>query len=291
MLVDTHTHAWTTPSAEHPWVNDRVTEVTGEFSVDLVYTAEKLVADMDRHGVDRAVVVAYALTDWRDNSYPLAAVAEYDRLDAVVMVDPFADDAAATLRAAMDREGVLGIRLGGACPYDRMWRTFDPGADWLERSVDETDFWEAAVETDAVVQLLVHDAQLDQALALAESYPELRYLLDHFALTDPTVDPGTGAFARLAAFADYDAAVKISEAAHRSEQAFPYRDLHGHVRWLIETFGRERVIWGSDFPNVSDAATYAEAIHWLDRVEGLSEPDREWLRGRAFEALVAVGSR
>ena len=48
--------------------------------------------------------------------------------------------------------------------------------------------------------------------------------------------------------------LKASEVVHRSARDFPYADMHDHVRWLIDTFGRERVIWGSDFPNVSDAA-------------------------------------
>jgi len=287
MLVDTHTHAWTHPSVEHPWVNDRVTAVTGGFSVDLIYTAEKLLRDMDRHGVDRAVLVAYALTDWHDNSYPFEAIETSDRLDAVVMLDPFAEDAAARLREAVAREDVLGFRLGGACPYDRMWRTFDRDADWLERSIDETDFWEAAVETDAVVQLLVHDTQLDQAIELAESYPELRYLFDHFALADPGEPPGESAFGRFAELAEYDAAVKISEAVHRSTEGFPYPDVHGHVRWLLETFGRERTIWGSDYPNVSDEASYAEAIHWIEQVDGVDDETVEWLHGRAFEEFLA----
>jgi predicted TIM-barrel fold metal-dependent hydrolase len=62
--------------------------------------------------------------------------------------------------------------------------------------------------------------------------------------------------------------------------------MHDHVRWFLDQFGRERVVWGSDFPNVSDAATYEESLAWLEHVDGLSTADRKWLRGRAFERHV-----
>ena len=90
-------------------------------------------------------------------------------------------------------------------------------------------------------------------------------------------------FARYADLAEFDGVYpKVSEVQHRSEEGYPYADVHDHVRWLVEEFGRERVVWGADYPNVSDEATYEECVTWLDRVETLSDADREWIRGRAL---------
>jgi predicted TIM-barrel fold metal-dependent hydrolase len=288
MVVDTHTHAWGAPDRNHPWVNGPlIDQYVGEFSVDLVYTADKLLADMDETGVDRAVVVGYPIYEWTDNAYTVRAVEEYDRLDGVVMVDQFAEGAADRLRELMAVDGILGCRLGAICPYDRMWETFDPSVTWLAEAVEESAFFEAARETGAAVQILAHVDQLDQALELVETYPDLTYLFDHFGHADPTVPPGEGPFAAFADLAEHDSvAVKVSEVVHRSAEGFPYRDMHDHVRWFLDQFGRERVVWGSDFPNVSDAATYEESLAWLDHVDGLSTADRKWLRGRAFERHV-----
>jgi predicted TIM-barrel fold metal-dependent hydrolase len=67
--------------------------------------------------------------------------------------------------------------------------------------------------------------------------------LDHFAHAGPETPPGSDAFAT--DFADYDGvAVKLSAVQHRSATDFPYPDMHDHVAWLLEQFGRERVIWG-----------------------------------------------
>lgn len=64
--------------------------------------------------------------------------------------------------------------------------------------------------------------------------------------------------------------------------------MRDHARWLLDEFGRERVVWGPDYPNVSDEATYWEALQWLEHVEGLSETDLKWIRDRAFRSHVGI---
>lgn len=284
MVIDTHTHAWAPPTENHPWVNGPLieNEVAG-FSVGPVFRSETLLDRMNCLEIDEAVVVGYPICDWTDNWYTIRAVEEHDRLHGIVMLDPFLDSAVDDLREAMAVDGILGFRLGGICPYDRMWETFDTSVEWLRDAIEETAFWEAASETNAVVQLLVHVDQLDQALELIETYPDLTYLLDHFAYAEPDTPLDTEKFAALA---DYAVGVKISEIVHQSETGYPYTDMHDHVRWLLDQFGRERVIWGSDFPNVSDAAEYEETLTWLDHVDELSETDRKWLTERSFQRLV-----
>lgn len=289
MVLDTHTHAWGAPSEEHPWVNGPILDLVDGFDVHTVYTDERLLRDMDRTGIDEAVLVGYPICDWTDNWYTLKAVEENDRLYGIVMLDQFADGAADRLRECMAVDGILGVRLGAACPYDRMWETFDPGVDWLRDAIEEDAFWEAAAETDAVVQILCDHTQLDQAVELVETYPDLTYLLDHFAHAGPDVPTDAETFARFEELAAYDTVgVKVSEVVHRSETGFPYEDMHDKLRWFLDVFGRERVIWGSDYPNVSDEATYGESLRWLDQVDELSAGDREWLTGRAFRELVGL---
>jgi predicted TIM-barrel fold metal-dependent hydrolase len=282
MVYDTHTHAWGPPTPNHPWTNGPLVEnFASNFSTNIVYTADKLLADMDKAGVDDAVVVGYPITDWTDNWYAIKEAEENDRLGAISMIDQFAEDADEVLRDIMSHDAMLGFRLGAICPYDEMWERFDYEETWLLDAIAEDDFWEAAVDTDAVVQIMAHTSQLDQALELVEAYPELRYTFDHFCHADAADDP-VESFATLEPLAEYNnVTVKISEIAHISNEDYPYEDAHDHVRWLMETFGRERVLWGSDFPNVSHpefgGMTYEETYSWLEHVEFLSNTDRHWL--------------
>ena len=288
-MLDSHTHAWGYPSEDYPWVTGPILDSVDGFDVHTAYTADRLLNDMDAAGIEEAVVVGYPINEWTDNRYTIDCVAEHDRLYGVVMLDPFADDAPAKLREAMAVDGVLGFRLGAACPRDAMWEYFDPAVTWLRECIGRTEFWNAARETDALVQILAHETQLDQALELVEEYPALTYVFDHFAHADPADNPEDSPFAQFADLAEYDGvAVKVSEIVHRSEEEYPYADMHDHVRWLLGEFGRERVIWGSDYPNVSDEASYDESASWLGRVDGLSATDREWLTGRAFRRHVGL---
>lgn len=284
MVIDSHTHAWGYPSYEHPWVTGDIVKLVETFDTNAAYTAEKLLTDMDDAGIEEAVVVGYPICEWTDNWYTVKAATEYDRLSGIVMVDQFAVGAADRLRNLMANDGIIGFRLGAICPYDRMWETFDPSVEWLRDAIDETEFWAVARETDALVQILAHVEQLDQVLELVETYPDCTYLLDHFSHADPAIAPEESAFAAYADLAEYDNVyAKLSEIQHRSNETYPYNDMHDHVRWLLDKFGHERLIWGADYPNVSDVATYEECVTWLEQIEGVSTGDVNWLRGRSFE--------
>jgi len=291
MIFDTHTHAWGPPSPDHPWTNGPlVEEFTSHFSTDIVYTAEKLLADMDKCGVEEAVVVGYPITHWTDNWYTVKSAEENERLSAVVMIDQFAANAANRGRDLLSHDSVLGFRLGAVCPYDEMWERFDYDQTWLLDVIKEEAFWAAARDTDALVQIMAHTSQLNQALELVEMYPDLAYVFDHFAHADAASNPAQcyDMFERLT---DFDrVGVKISEVAHLSNEPYPYEDTHDHLRWLLTTFGKERVIWGSDFPNVSHPefgnTTYQDSLSWLQEVPFLSDRDREYLTGNAFNDLI-----
>lgn len=287
MVIDTHTHAWGPPTPDHPWVSPSAVESFEAQDVDIVFTGEKLEKEMDRCGIHEAVVVGYPVTHWEDNVYVVSVASNHDRLSGIVMVDPFATNAASVLREYLTVDDVLGFRLGAICPRDKMWETFDPESDWLRNAINQQAFWDTAQEEDAVVQILAHVDQLDQVVELVRNYPDLTYLIDHVAMARPEKDP-EDEFRDLAHLADYGTVgVKVSNIPYRSNETFPYEDMHPHVDWLIDRFGRERVLWGSDFPNVSDVATYRETIDWLDHVSTLSRNDIRWMTERSFPAFVA----
>ena len=293
MVVDSHAHCWGPPSADHPWTNSQIVggsdefasgDFLADFSVDLVYTAEKLLADMDRLVVDEAVVVGYPICPWTDNWYTVQVAQEYDRLTGVVMIDQFADDAVETLRELLSLEDIIGLRLGAGCPYDQMWERFDPTVDWLLDAIEEREFWNTASELDAPVHIWTLPPQLDQVIEFVETYPDLTYVLDHHSYIRGDVTAGEGAFEQLATLAENEnVLVKASGVVTLSDEGYPYRDKHDHVTWLVETFGRERVAWGSDWPNESNDATYLETLTWLQHVPELSEKDVTWITDRSFK--------
>lgn len=289
MVIDTHTHAWGPPSPAHPWVNESIVESVARFDVDTVYDAESLLADMDRLRVDEAVVVGYPIVEWTDNWYTVEAAVEHDRLYGVVMLDHFGEDAVEQARETLSTDGVVGIRLSAGHQYDHMWRPAptDETATWLPDAVEQEAFWDVVREEDTVVTISTGFEHLDQVRELVETYPDLTYVFDAYGpLSADAPDEHFDAFAE---FANFDGVgVKVSHTPYVSNEGFPYADVHDQLHWLLEEFGRDRVAWGSDFPNVTqhpDDVTYAEAFNWLHHVDGLSERDRRYLEGEAWKTL------
>lgn len=284
MVIDSHTHAWGPSVEAHPWVNDELIAVARERPTATTYTAEELLSDTRDMGIDRAVIVGYPITDWRDNWYVHKAVIEHDELNGVVLLDPFAEDATMKLRESMAIDGILGFRLGVIHEYDAMWSQESPKANWLLDAIDKTDFWETVRQTNAIVQLLVHYDQLNQVLELVQEYPDLTYIVDHLARVDPEHSPDEGGFATFADLAEFDTVLtKVSALPFLSNEGFPYKDLHGHLAWLLDAFEANRLLWGSDYQFESNLATYEQTLEWMKDAECLSRTDIKWLTERTFK--------
>ena len=69
-----------------------------------------------------------------------------------------------------------------------------------------------------------------------------------------------------------------------SSQDYPYQDTHTCVRKLLDAFGAQRVMWGSDFPWVTDKCGYSKA--WDVLPQGfLSDDELRWVSGGTLASL------
>lgn len=61
----------------------------------------------------------------------------------------------------------------------------------------------------------------------------------------------------------------------RTEE-YPYSRAHLHIQQLVESFGAQKFMWGSDVPNVERYCTYAESLNYFVRHSAyLSDADRQ----------------
>jgi predicted TIM-barrel fold metal-dependent hydrolase len=98
------------------------------------------------------------------------------------------------------------------------------------------------------VDLQVQADQLTEMLPLLEG-TDARIIVDHCGRPRPEAglgQPGFAALLRLAATGRVF--VKISGYAKFSAQAYPYRDVWPYVASLLESFGPDSCVWGSDWP-------------------------------------------
>jgi predicted TIM-barrel fold metal-dependent hydrolase len=77
---------------------------------------------------------------------------------------------------------------------------------------------------------------------------------------------------------------------------YPYPRAHTHIRQLIDLFGAECFMWGSDMPNVARYCTYAQSLNYFTKYSDyLSDTDRDGILFRnalkiypAFAKLEAI---
>ncbi len=117
---------------------------------------------------------------------------------------------------------------------------------------------------------------------VAERHPGLRLIIDHLGRLSGTKDEA--AFANLPdmlALAKYpNVAIKATGAPSYSSEAYPYRNIHGHLRRIYDAFGPERMFWGTDITRMPCSwrqcvTLFTEELPWLPA------RDKELIMGRA----------
>jgi L-fuconolactonase len=144
---------------------------------------------------------------------------------------------------------------------------------------------------------------------VATRYPDLLLVVDHLGLPQPPLhvrdDPPFASLPKLLALAQLpNVAVKFSGAPTYSDKPFPYEDLWPHLLRIVEAFGPDRLMWGSDIsrvagrigfyrhPKVPDfypqRHTYAEALHFVLDTDELSRGEKELILGGTARQLLRL---
>ena len=221
MVVDTHVHVVSDDLDRYPL---RPSGIGSDWYLTRPVTAERLVELMDDAGVDRAVLVQAFGAYGTDNGYTVdAARARPDRFTAVVIVD-VDDDPVTRLETLHAGGGVTGVRL------------FAIGTGWLD---DDRSFplWAAARDLGVEVVVTILPDLLPRLDAVLDAHPDVPVALDHcgFATT---------------------AAPVVPLARHPNLRLKVTPHVVGLVDDLAAAFGRDRLVWGSDFPQ--HEGTYAD---------------------------------
>jgi predicted TIM-barrel fold metal-dependent hydrolase len=252
MLCDAQIHLWGANRPDRPWP-----AVHGEPHRALPYSAAEVLAEMDLAGVDRAVIVPPSWEGDR-NDLALAAVADHpDRFAVMGRID-LNDPSVHDLSRWRETPGMLGLRLTFHRPEMRPWLT-DGSADWL---------WREAEGRGLPVMLLA-PGQSSAIGQIARRHPELRLIVDHLNL--PAVvgarDIGPTIESLLALVDRENVIVKISALPCYTDEPAPFSGLQRHIRRVVDAFGADRCVWGSDLSRLPCA--YREWVALFEPGAGL----------------------
>ncbi len=215
---------------------------------------ESLLFQMDRNGVERAVLIQ--MNGQYDNSYQFECVRRHpDRFASVVCVDTARPDALDEL-ARLAEQGASGVRL-------------KPGA---RSPGDPLAIWRKAAELGLPVSCGGASAELaaDDFAALIEALPSLKVVIEHLgSLNQPDGEAPPYPVRRkvfgLARFPNvYMKVHGLGEFARRRLPVagpFPFETpLPPLLELAYQAFGPSRLMWGSDYPPVSGREGYANAL-------------------------------
>jgi L-fuconolactonase len=233
---------------------------------------------MDRHGVERAVLIQFL--GQYDNSYQVDCTRRYpDRLANVVSVDPAGAAPLSDLERLAD-QGARGVRLRPTArsPGD------DPLAVW--RLAERLGLTVSCVGTMA-------DFRAPVFAELVVQVPALPIVLEHLGgLARPDADADMDAIWALARLPNLH--VKVPGLGQLGPRATPLKEggpavspqAAAPVHAAVKAFGARRLMWGSDFPPVSAREGYGNALTGLgDALGALSGQDRDEIFGAAAARL------
>ena len=268
-IIDVQVHAYERNYPGRPWAG----HLHGPDSAN----GQEMVAAMDAVGVDAAIIVSTFNLYRHDPSYALEVYNTYpERFRVVVPVDP-TDPAMDSIVADWAKtKGAVGIRI-----MLRDELLSDPADPRLNRA------FAAAGRNGLPVNFLCW-GRLDDGAELVRRNPDTVIVIDHLGLlqTDPPAAEPWADLPKLLALAKYpNVRVKISGACTLSREPFPYNDIWDPVMKIIDVFGIDRCMWGTDWTRTSGMVTYEQGVKPFLLTDRLSDSDRDALMGGTLERV------
>jgi predicted TIM-barrel fold metal-dependent hydrolase len=126
--------------------------------------------------------------------------------------------------------------------------------------------------------------RLDQGSALIRRNPDTQIVVDHLGLVQPHAPPVPAeSWAELpqvlALAALPNVAIKISGACTLSREPFPYPDIWDPVCRVIDAFGIDRCLWGTDWTRAVKFLTFAQGVDAFRATDRISASDKKKLMG------------
>lgn len=271
MIIDAHHHLWQLSRADYGWIGGGSNPMVAAIERD--YVTRDYVTLARQHGIEGSVVVQAAQT-LEETQWLIAQARQSAGLirGVVGWVDMTQANAPETITTLARDPLLKSIRP--------MLQEIDD-VNWVLQESLAPAFY-ALIEQDLAFDVLIRPQHLDAALSALLRYPKLRAIIDHCA--KPAIarghwQPWADQMERIAR--ESSAYCKCSGLVTEASVNWSAEELRPYVHHIVECFGAERVVWGSDWPVMLLNASYGR---WLDVSDQLlqhlkaSQRDRIWSR-------------
>lgn len=262
-ILDTHLHLVYRPQFQQPWM-------AGFPAIDKAWTAESYFAEAGPLGIVGALhmevdVIAGQMLDearFMGTAHPRV-------IGAIAAGRPESADFSAHLDALAEMPHIRGVR-----------RVLHTMPDDLSTAALFVDNIRLLAARGLSFDLCVRADQLHLAQRLAAAAPDVQFILDHCGNPDIAGDgsaPWKSGLARLAALPNV--AAKISGIAVNAAPGWDVETLRPYIEYVIERFGWDRVVWGSDHPVLLLNGSLGR---WVEASLDITAPASEAERAKLF---------
>ncbi|MFT7676320.1 MAG: L-fuconolactonase [Planctomycetota bacterium] len=248
MRIDAHQHFWTYDAGRYPWIGPELQDLARDFG------PTDLAPLLRAESVDGSIAVQ-ARQDLEEIVELLVHAEKHAEVLGVVGWIDLSSDKAASQLDLFDCKHLLGLRhVLQDEPDDNymLGAAFQRGLGLL-------------AARDLVYDILIHPRHLTAAVQLVDAHPNQVFVLDHLAkpfIKSGEIEPWREHLAELARRPQVS--IKLSGLVTEADWAsWTTADLVPYLDAALEAFGPERVMFGSDWPVCTLAASYSDVCKAL----------------------------
>lgn len=249
MIIDSHHHFWKYNPAEYDWIDDSMKAIRNDF------LPENLKIIIQEAGVDGVISVqaqqSVEETDWligmgNRNNFIKGVIGWLPLIqkDIEDYLEKYADEKLL--------KGVRHVIQGEPDPGFMLRKNFNHGISLLKKY-------------SLIYDILIVERQLPNTIRFVDQHPDQVFVLDHIAkplIGQNELSPWKENIKELARRENVNCKISgmVTEAGYQNwtpSQLQPYFDI------VLETFGPDRLLFGSDWPVCMVATTYT---NWVNLV-------------------------
>lgn len=266
MIIDSHQHFWYYEPVKHAWIDDAMATIRKDFLPADLETVYK------EHGVVGCVAVQADQT-LDETDFLLKLSTQHNFIKGVVgWVDLRNNAIETTLETYSEYKKLKGFRhvvQGESDPNFLLRSEFTMGISLLKKF-------------DYTYDILIFPHQLGATLEFVKRFPNQKFVIDHIAkpyIKDGFFDGWAVLMKEIANCENVSCKLSgmITEADYKSwspEQMKPYMEL------VLEAFGPERIMFGSDWPVCLVAGNYSKVKNLVtDFISTLSSTEQAHIMG------------
>ncbi len=261
MVIDTHQHFWIYDQNRHAWIDDDMKRIRRNF------LPEDLKPVLDKNKIDGCIAVQADQTE-AENEFLLGLTKKNDFIKGIIgWVDFRSEEIEQKLGYYSEMEIIKGFRhiVQGEPDHNFLLRPdFLNGISKLEKY-------------GFVYEILVFPHQLGAVLEFVKRFPNQKFVIDHLA--KPYVKDGFSEgwkvmMKEIAKCKNVYCKVSgmITEADYRT---WNYDQLKPYIEAVLEYFGPERLMFGSDWPVCLVAGEYEQVREIAEKVVSQFSPSEQ----------------